>query len=76
MARSRLQLEVLKLYKQCLQAAKNKPGFTDTVRYQFRKDSQISKKEILRIEHLLRQGQRKLKMMNDPHVTSIGMFQK
>ncbi|KAF2366882.1 Complex 1 LYR protein, partial [Trinorchestia longiramus] len=73
-ARSKLQQEVLLLYKQCLRAARSKPGFTDSVRYEFRKESQIARTDVLRIEHLLRQGKKKLVMMKDPHVTSMGRF--
>ncbi|KAK8404839.1 hypothetical protein O3P69_001436 [Scylla paramamosain] len=73
---SKIQLEVLRLYKQCLRAAEKKPGFYDNVQYEFRKNATIPKTEILRVEHLLRQGWRKLKMMQDPFVNSMGRFQK
>lgn len=73
---SKLQLEVLKLYKHCLRAAEKKPGFLDTVKFEFRKNATIPKTEVLRIEHLIRQGGRRLKMMQDPFVDSMGRFQK
>nr|XP_045594696.1 putative lipoyltransferase 2, mitochondrial isoform X1 [Procambarus clarkii]XP_045594697.1 putative lipoyltransferase 2, mitochondrial isoform X1 [Procambarus clarkii] len=65
---SRVQQEVLHLYKQCLRAAEKKPGFYNSVQHEFRKNSAVPKTDILRIEHLLRQGWRKLKMMQDPFV--------
>lgn len=73
---SKLQLEVLSLYKQCLRVAQNKPGIKENVHYEFRKNAQIPRTELLRIEHLLRQGKRKLKMINDPFVTGVGRFEK
>lgn len=73
---SKVQLEVLRLYKQCLRAAEKKPGFYTNVQFEFRKNSTIPRTEILRIEHLLRQGWRKLKMMQDPFVSGMGRFEK
>lgn len=73
---SKVQLEVLRLYKQCLRAAEKKPGFYTNVQYEFRKNSTIPRTEILRVEHLLRQGWRKLKMMQDPFVNGMGRFEK
>lgn len=73
---SKVQLEVLRLYKHCLRAAEKKPGFYSNVQDEFRKNASIPRTEVLRIEHLLRQGWRKLKMMQDPYVTSMGRFQK
>ena len=76
MTRSKIQQQVLVLYKSCMRAAQSKPGFTDTVRYHFKKDAAIPRTEVMRIEHLLRQGQRKLKMMKDPFVSGGGRFMK
>lgn len=73
---SKVQLEVLRLYKHCLRAAEKKPGFSDNVKYEFRKNAAIPKTDMLRIEHMLRQGWRKLKMMQDPYVSSMGRFEK
>lgn len=73
---SKIQLEVLKLYKQCLRAAQHKPGFYDNVKFEFRKNAVIPKTETLRIEHMIRQGWRKLKMMKDPYVSGMGRFEK
>ena len=36
MVHSKLQLEVLKLYKELLRAASNKPGFQNSIRQEFR----------------------------------------
>lgn len=71
---SKVQLQVLKLYKACLRAAENKPGFKANVQFEFKKNAQLPKTEMMRIEHLLRQGQRKLSMIQDPNVSSMGSF--
>ena len=74
MVRSGLQKQVLQLYKQCLRSAENKPGISDMVKREFKKNSEISKLDSMRIEQLLRNGQRKLKMIQDPHVNGMGRF--
>lgn len=74
MARSRLQREVLNLYKSCLAAAKGKPGFDRTVREEFRRNAIVPRAETMRIEYLLRNGRKKLEMIQDPHITGMGHF--
>lgn len=39
-----------------------------------RKNAQVPKAEMMRIEYLLRQGERKLTMIKDPNVSSMGTF--
>ena len=72
--RSRLQKEVLSLYRQCLKAAATRPGFVDSVRSEFRRNASVPKNETMRVEYLLRQGYKKLDMMRDPHVSGMGHF--
>ena len=74
MARSGLQKKVLALYKCCLRSAAQKPGITPMVQSEFRKNAGLSKLDSLRIEQLLRNGERKLKMIKDPHVQGMGKF--
>lgn len=72
---SKIQVKVLSLYKSCLRAAKDKPGFDSTIRQEFKKNAKlIDKSDVLRIEHLMRNGQRKLDMMKDPNVQGMGHF--
>ena len=72
---SKIQKQVLSLYKACLRAAKTKPGFDYTIREEFKKNAKIyEKSDVLRIEHLMRHGQRKLDMMKDPNVSGMGHF--
>lgn len=72
--RSRLQKEVLHLYRDLLFAAKGKPGFEQTIRQEFRQHSAIPRSDTLRIEFLLRKGHRKLEMIKDPHISGMGHF--
>ena len=74
MARSQLQRQVLNLYKSCLVAAKGKPGFEKTIREEFRRNAIVPRTEIIRIEYLLRNGRKKLEMIQDPHITGMGHF--
>ena len=71
---NKIQLQVLNLYRRLLKAAEAKPSFKDNIKFEFRKNSKISKTNTLRIEHLLRDGERKLKMIKDPHVDGMGRF--
>lgn len=72
---SGLQREVIKLYRQCLRASRNKPEsehFKSVTRREFRKyQHAIDKKDFATIEFLLRTGHRKLEMYSDPGVTDI-----
>ena len=93
MGRSRLQKDVLKLYRQCLRAAEGKPGTASTIKAQFRVNAAIPKyiiklsllynkptvwfrcrNETMRIEYLLRQGWRKLEMLQNPTTSGMGHF--
>jgi len=73
---SRLQVQVLALYRQCLRVARDKPGAVEYVRAEFRKNADISKSEVMRIEHLLRRGQRQLESLQKPTTTGVGLFQQ
>ena len=74
MVHSKLQLEVLKLYKELLRAAENKPGFGENVRTEFRRQAGLPRSDSLRIEFSMRMGRRKLQMMKDPNVSGMGSF--
>jgi len=72
---SKIQKQVLSLYKACLRASKDKPGFEYAIRNEFKKNATvIDKKNVLQIEHLMRHGQRKLDMIKDPNVSGMGLF--
>ena len=74
MVHSRLQLEVLKLYKELLRAAVGKPGVETTIRSEFRRQASLARTDTLRIEYQMRMGRRKLEMIRDPHVSGVGQF--
>jgi succinate dehydrogenase assembly factor 1 len=74
MVRSKLQVQVLGLYKQCMRAAESKPGFKVNVQSDFRRNAQIPRTDTIRIEQVMRNGYRKLDMMKDPHVSGMGNF--
>jgi len=73
---SELQRSVLALYRQCLRAGREKPGAREAVRREFRRHALIPRLETQRIELLMRQGQRKLGWLKDPHVTQLGQFRE
>ena len=74
MVRSRLQKEVLSLYRRFLRASQDKPGFTEHIKYEFRKNSGIPKTDGLRIEYLLRRAQNQLKQLEKMECKSMGFF--
>ena len=74
---SKIQKQVLSLYKTLLRAAEGKPGFDYAIRTEFKKNSTaLEKTDVLRIEHLMRNGQRKLEMIKDSNVSGMGHFVK
>jgi len=74
---SKIQLQVLSLYKSLLRAAKDKPGFDYAIRTEFKKNAVgLEKTDVLRIEHLMRNGKRKLEMIQDSNVSGMGHFIK
>lgn len=71
---SRLQREVLGLYRQFLRACRGKPGFLPRVQAEFRRAARIPRTDVLLIEYLLRRGQRQLAQLREGHATRLGFF--
>ena len=71
---SKLQRQVLQLYKQFMRLAEQKPGLASHVQYEFRKWAVLERTDVMRIEHLLRRGQRQLQMLNTRGVDRAGTF--
>ena len=71
---SKLQLQVLHLYKMFLRASENKPGVREHIQYEFRKGAKISRTDTLRIEHKVRRAERQLKMLQSGSVDGAGTF--
>ena len=74
MVHSKLQLEVLRLYKELLRAAAGKPGVETTIKSEFRRQANLGRTDTLRIEYQMRMRRRKLDMIRDPHVSGVGQF--
>ena len=72
---SKLQLQILQLYKQFLRASENKPGVRAQVQYEFRKGAQMSRMDVLKIEYTMRRAERQLKMLQTGSVDGAGTFQ-
>nr|XP_033793540.1 succinate dehydrogenase assembly factor 1, mitochondrial [Geotrypetes seraphini]XP_033793545.1 succinate dehydrogenase assembly factor 1, mitochondrial [Geotrypetes seraphini] len=73
---SKLQKQILSLYKQFLKAGKEKPGFLPRIQDEFRKNAKIPKTDVMHIEYLLRRGQRQLEQLKDSHTKQMGIFIK
>ncbi|XP_067318237.1 succinate dehydrogenase assembly factor 1, mitochondrial [Anolis sagrei] len=73
---SKLQRQVLSLYRSFLRAGKGKPGFLPQIRAEFRQNAQIPRTEVLLVEYLLRRGQRQLEQLQNTHTKQMGAFVK
>ncbi|XP_048378361.1 succinate dehydrogenase assembly factor 1, mitochondrial [Stegostoma tigrinum] len=73
---SKLQKQVLSLYKQFLRAAREKPGFLPLVCSEFRKNSQIPRTDVMHIEYLLRRGQRQLELLRNSNTKQLAAFSR
>ncbi|XP_036602380.1 succinate dehydrogenase assembly factor 1, mitochondrial [Trichosurus vulpecula] len=71
---SRLQKQVLGLYRELLRAARGKPGAEARVRAEFREHARLPRTDVLRIEYLYRRGRRQLEQLRDSHTTALGIF--
>ncbi|XP_042296076.1 succinate dehydrogenase assembly factor 1, mitochondrial [Sceloporus undulatus] len=73
---SKLQKQVLALYRSFLRASKDKPGFLPQIRAEFRKSAQIPRANVMLIEYLVRRGQRQLEQLRNAHTKQMGAFVK
>lgn len=71
---SKIQKEVLFLYKEFIKLGKQKPGIKSYVREEFRKNASIPRTEILRVEYLIRLGRKQLDTLKMDDVQSMGVF--
>ena len=70
--RTGVQRDVLALYKSLQRAAHGRPGFDGVIRAEFKKNAvAVGKTDIFRIEHMIRNGKRKLEMLNEHNVSSV-----
>ncbi|XP_053303946.1 succinate dehydrogenase assembly factor 1, mitochondrial [Spea bombifrons] len=73
---SKLQKQILILYKQFLRAGKEKPGFLPRIQQEFRNNAKIPKTDVMHIEYLVRRGQRQLEQLKDVNTKQLGSFIK
>ncbi|KAG9265560.1 succinate dehydrogenase assembly factor 1, mitochondrial [Astyanax mexicanus] len=73
---SKIQKQVLSLYRQFLRAGRDKPGFVPRIQEEFRANAAIKKTDIMHIEYLLRRGQRQLEQLKDVNTKQLGVFSK
>ncbi|TFJ95790.1 Mical3 protein [Platysternon megacephalum] len=73
---SKLQKQVLSLYRQFLRAGKEKPGFLPQIQAEFRKNASIPRMDVMHIEYLIRRGQRQLEQLRDVNTKQMGTFVK
>nr|XP_020760916.1 succinate dehydrogenase assembly factor 1, mitochondrial-like [Odocoileus virginianus texanus] len=65
---SRLQRQVLSLYRELLRGAEAR------VRAEFRQHAGLPRSDVLRIEYLYRRGWHQLQMLRSGHATAMGAF--
>ncbi|KAJ3604704.1 hypothetical protein NHX12_029444 [Muraenolepis orangiensis] len=73
---SKLQKQILALYRQFLQAGRDKPGFVPRIRDEFRVNSSIKRTDVMHIEYLYRRAQRQLDQLKDTNTKQLGSFSK
>ncbi|XP_036130631.1 succinate dehydrogenase assembly factor 1, mitochondrial [Molossus molossus] len=71
---SRLQRQVLSLYRELLRAGRGKPGAEARVRAEFRQHACLPRSDVLRIEYLYRRGRRQLQLLRSSHAVAMGAF--
>lgn len=64
------------MYREFLCIARTKPGLSEHVKAEFRKNAAIPKTDTVVIEYLMRRGYRQLEMLKKSNVTGMGMFVK
>ncbi|KAG2469304.1 SDHF1 factor, partial [Polypterus senegalus] len=73
---SKLQRQVLALYRQFLRAAREKPSSLPRIQEEFHQNAAIPKTDIMHIEYLYRRGQRQLEQLKDSSTKECGAFVK
>ncbi|KAH3844394.1 hypothetical protein DPMN_086652 [Dreissena polymorpha] len=73
---SKVQKQVLALYKAFMKEAQARPGLADYIRSEFKKNSVIPKTNTIQIEQVYRRGLRQLKTLQRQDVKGVGVFTK
>ncbi|XP_028312467.1 succinate dehydrogenase assembly factor 1, mitochondrial [Gouania willdenowi] len=73
---SKLQKQVLALYRHFLRAARDKPGFVPRIRDEFRENAALKRSDVMHIEYLYRRGVRQLEQLRDANTKQLGSFSR
>lgn len=73
---SRLQRQVLSLYRELLRAGRGKPGAEARVRAEFRQHACLPRSDVLRIEYLYRRGRRQLQLLRSGQAKTLDAFER
>jgi succinate dehydrogenase assembly factor 1 len=73
---SKVQVQVLSLYREFMRLSKTQPGLRDYVRSEFKKNAVIPRTNTLQIEQCYRRGLRQLEMLKRKDVKGVGVFTK
>ena len=74
---SKVQKQILDLYRQFMRASKDRPGIKEHIRREFRRQAfRIPKTDVMRIEHMLRRGKRQLDALEKVTVRNITVFER
>ncbi|XP_036444900.1 succinate dehydrogenase assembly factor 1, mitochondrial [Colossoma macropomum] len=71
---SKLQKQILSLYRQFLRAGRGKPGFVPRIREEFRANAAIKKTDVMHIEYLCRRAQRQLEQLKDVTILVLEIY--
>jgi succinate dehydrogenase assembly factor 1 len=72
MARSSLQKKILAQYRSFMKISWNNPSLKEHIRREFRKyGDSIPRSDFLHIEHILRRGEKQLKMLRKEGVDNV-----
>lgn len=73
---STIQKQVLSLYKEFLRVGKTRPGISEYVKSEFKKNKTVPRANTLQIEQLYRRGRRQLDMLKHSDIHGVGLFTK
>jgi succinate dehydrogenase assembly factor 1 len=71
---SRLQISIFGLYRRLIRACEGRAGFKEYIQAEFRKNAIIPRSNILRIEYLMRRGEKQLKDLQRTEMQSISVM--
>lgn len=73
---SKIQKQILGLYREFLHVSKTQPDLGNYVRSEFKKNAKIPRTHTIQIEQIYRRGQRQLEMLKREDVKGAGVFTK